>query len=57
MSDYNTDYIVPAAEYQNSLLRQIDNNIWEGEDVYALELELEDVNSYVERGEKWYPLF
>ena len=56
---YNTKNLLPATGYYNQLMREIDDAHWMGktDDAETLELHAEDVKTYVDKGEAWYPTF
>ena len=54
---FNTTNLLSATAYHNQLLREIDDALWVGNKVEALETIASDVKQYVDRDEAWYPTF
>ena len=54
---FNTTNLLPATTYHNQLMREIDDALWLGNKVEALEVIAQDVKQYVDAGEAWYPKF
>lgn len=57
---FNTQHLLPATGYYNKLMREVDEAFWIGENDTAelLEREAKHIKeSYVDKGEVWYPTF